>query len=228
MQQMILGSFAGDWFEVHDPVQARLLTDPVARGFLVPFIGTERSLTQAAREIGCSVQRLAYRVQQFQAAGLLRETCQQRRSGRPIKFYRAVSDGFHVPFEYTPFEDLEHMMTRLYLPFDRQRNRVIARRARQEPQAGRRIYRDAMSGELNSESNNSAEVLLQTQRSASPGNDVTLSVRLSDEDARRFAQEFEDLYQRLESARRPPGEGQAYLVHFGFLPLTAEDLEPYP
>lgn len=65
MQQMILGSFEGDWFEVRDPVQARLLTDPNARNLLAPFIGAERSLTQAAQEVGCSLQRLAYRVQQF-------------------------------------------------------------------------------------------------------------------------------------------------------------------
>ena len=226
MQQLILGSFAGEWFEVRDSVQARLLTDPVARGLFAPFIGAERSLTQAAQEASCSVQRLAYRVQQFLDAGLLRETRQQRRSGRPIKFYRAVSDGFHVPFEYTPFEDVEDMMTRLYLPFDRQRNRVIARRARQQPQVGRRIYQDTTSGELNNESDNGVDVLLQTQRSAAPGNDVTVSVRLSDQDAQRFAQEFEDFYQRLESARRPDGEGQAYLVHFGFLPLTTDDTEP--
>ncbi len=221
---MILGSFAGDWYEVRNPVQARLLTDPVARGFLAPFIGAERSLTQAAQALQCSVQRLAYRVHQFQAAGLLHETRRQPRAGRPVRFYRAVADGFHVPFEYTPFEDLEAMMTRIYQPFDRQRNRVIARRALQQPQVGRRIYRDAVTGELNSESDNGPDVLLRAQRSASPGNDVTLSLRLSDQDAQRFAQEFEDLYRRLEAARRPPEEGQAYLVHFGFLPLTTDDL----
>jgi len=226
MQQMILGSFEGDWFEVRDPVQARLLTDPNARNLLAPFIGAERSLTQAAQEVGCSLQRLAYRVQQFQDAGLLREVRQQRRSGRPVRFYRAVADGFHVPFEYTPFDDLEAMMARLYLPSDRQRNRVIARRAMRSAQVGRRIYRDAVSGELNNESDPGEDLLLRTRQEASPGNDVTLTVWLSDQEAQHFAQAFEDLYRRLEAARRPTGEGQAYLVRFGLLPLTGEDLNP--
>lgn len=225
MQQTIFGSFTGTWFEVRDVTQARLLTDPVARGLLTPFIGAECSATQAAQAVGCSVQRMLYRMRQFEQAGLLIETRQQRRSGRPIRFYRAVADGFHVPFEYTPFEDVEAMMARQYLPFDRLRDRVLARLVQQRTHVGRRIYRDAVSGEIQSESDQGLATRPLSMTTRKPGNDVTLKVRLTDEVAQRIAEELDDLYWRLEAARRPVGEGQEYLVHFGFLPLVAEDLD---
>ncbi len=226
MQQMVLGSFEGQWLEVRDEMQARLLTDPTARALLTPFLGAERSAAQAAREAGCSLQRMAYRITQFQRAGVLRETRQERRSGRPVRYYQAVADGFHVPFEVTPFEDVEAMMARQYAPFDRLRNRASARRARQRAAVGRLIYRDAVSGEVHSESADGGAPTEDRARQGSPGSDVVFTVRLSDEMARSFAEELGDLYRRMEAARPPDGQGGLHLVSLGLLPLTREDGEP--
>jgi len=225
---MILGWFSGTWLEVANPVQARLLTDPTSRTLLEPFIGFEKSVTQAAGELGCSVQRLHYRVRQFQDAGLLEETRQEPRAGRPVRLYRAVADGFHIPFAFTPFADMEALIARQHAPTDRLRNRASARLALESSGGGRRIYRDAASGELNIESDALAPETLHDASAFSrdsAGNDVTLEVYLKHEAARTFALELRDLCARLQDASLPETQGQRFLVHLGLLPLTSEDAE---
>jgi len=225
MQQMILGCLAGHWLEVDNPVQARVLTDPTSRALLEPFIGAEKSVTQAAGELGCSVQRLLYRVRQFQEAGLLEEVRQEPRAGRPIRLYRAVADGFHIPFALTPFADMEALIARQHAPTDRLRNRASARLVLESGGQGRRIYRDAHSGELNVESDASAPDNLPEWMWGQSGNDVTLEVYLKPETARAFALELRDLCARLQDASLPEMQGQRTLVHLGLLPLTSGDTE---
>jgi Helix-turn-helix domain len=225
MQQMILGSFNGEWFEVKNEEQARLLTDPVVRQLLEPFIGSERSATQAAEQIGCSVQRLLYRIEQFKRAGLLLETRQERRSGRPIRYYRAVADGFRIPFAFTPFADVEAMIARQHAPYDRLRNRASARQAIQKGYDGRVLYRDVLSGELNSESAIPAPKRPRSDRSQTPSNDVALIARLSIGQVRAFAREFNDLTERLLAASRAESRGQAFLVYLGMQPLVPGESE---
>jgi len=223
MQQMILGWFAGRWLEVRDPVQARLLTDPTSRALLEPFVGSEKSVTQAAAEIGCSVQRLLYRIRQFQEAGLLEEVRQEPRAGRPIRVYRAVADGFHIPFALTPFADMEALIAKQHAPTDRLRNRASARLALEGSSGGRRIYRDAASGELHSESDTPAPDNLTERMRGQAGNDVTLEVYLKPEAARAFALELRDLCARFQDATLPGMQGQRFLVHLGLLPLIPGD-----
>jgi hypothetical protein len=225
MQQMILGSFDGEWFEVQTQEQARLLTDPVARQLLEPFIGFERTVTQAAQQIGCSVQRLLYRIEQFKQAGLLLETRQERRSGRPIRHYRAVADGFQIPFAFTPFADVEAMIAKQHAPFDRLRNRASARQSIQRGFDGRVLYRDVISGELNSESAMPTDEMPRNAHSGTPSNDVNLIVRLSTGQARAFAHEFNDLIERLQKANQPEARGQAFLVYLGMQPLVPGESE---
>ena len=225
MQQMILGWFSGTWLEVNSPVQARLLTDPTSRALLEPFIGSEKSVTQAAAEIGCSVQRLLYRIRQFQEAGLLEETRQEPRAGRPIRVYRAVAGGFHIPFALTPFADMEALIARQHAPTDRLRNRASARLALEGSSGGRRIYRDAASGELNVESDAPAPDNLTERMRGQSGNDVTLEVYLTPKQARAFSLELHDLCARLQDASLPETQGQRTLVHLGLLSLTAGDGE---
>jgi hypothetical protein len=225
MQQMILGSFDGEWFEVHTQEQARLLTDPAARRLLEPFIGFECSVTQAAQKIGCSVQRLLYRIQQFKRAGLLLEMRQERRSGRPIRYYRAIADGFLIPFAFTPFADVEAMIARQHMLFDQLRNRASARQIIEQGYDGRVLYRDALSGELNSESVMPVQEMLRNARSGTPSNDVTLIVQLSAGQAQVFAREFNDLSERLLAANQLESRGQPFLVYLGMQPLIPGESE---
>jgi hypothetical protein len=84
---------------------AALLADPVSLRFLSPFVGHERSLTDAARSLGVSLNRLKYRVKRLTDLGLLRET---HADGR--RTYRAVADVFFVPFRATSAETAEALL----------------------------------------------------------------------------------------------------------------------
>ncbi len=98
-------------YEVHDPLQARLLTHPVSKEFFKPFLARERTVSQTAAELGRSVSATLYRVKTFLRAGLLYVAREEKRSGRPIKHYRSVADAFLIPSETTPYAGLEERLS---------------------------------------------------------------------------------------------------------------------
>lgn len=92
---------------------AEALADPDTQRIMEPFMARERSVSQAARELKVSTNRLLYRVKKLTALDLLRVVRQQARAGRAIKIYRASSDSFFVPFALTRSETLEALFLRL-------------------------------------------------------------------------------------------------------------------
>jgi hypothetical protein len=93
--------------EVRDPEQARLLTDPESFRYFGPFLAKDCTVYQAAKELGCNVDTMLYRVKTFVEADLLKIVETGSRRGRPIKVYRSSADAYFVPFAVTPFEDIE-------------------------------------------------------------------------------------------------------------------------
>ncbi|MEJ2668664.1 MAG: helix-turn-helix domain-containing protein [Deinococcales bacterium] len=100
---------------VRETSAATVLLDPVRRRNLEPFMRAERSISEAAREVGVPVKDMAYRVKRFAALGLLESTREQPRGGRAIRFYRAPEQ-FFVPFAVLPEPDLEEMVDALVRP----------------------------------------------------------------------------------------------------------------
>lgn len=93
-----------------DPTQARLLTDPRSKAFFKPFLVRERSVTEAARLLGCPLNTMLYRVGTLVRAGLLRVVREERRAGRAVKVYRSVHDAYFVPFALTLYATLEERL----------------------------------------------------------------------------------------------------------------------
>lgn len=125
------------------PEQARLLSDDAATRFLEPFLGRERSASQAARELGVPLDTLLYRVKRFLDAGLLEVVREEPRAGRPIKIYRTVADGFYVPFGLTSFAEHEEQMREQLRSGEDAIVRAASRMLREIGEEGRRIYRTA-------------------------------------------------------------------------------------
>jgi hypothetical protein len=71
---------------------ARIVLQQPRRRFLDPFIGRDRSVGEAARELGLSVEQMAYRVQAMVRSKLLVATTRRARAGRPITIYRAPAE----------------------------------------------------------------------------------------------------------------------------------------
>jgi hypothetical protein len=96
--------------------QARLLTDPRSAAFIYPFLARERSTAEAARDAGCAITTMAYRVRVLRAAGLLKATRTSRRAGRPITYYRSSQDTYRVPLAATGFIDHRDQTRRIGAP----------------------------------------------------------------------------------------------------------------
>lgn len=95
---------------VSDPVQARFLTDPAKKRFLLPFLARERRIAQAADEVGCSINQMLYQVRTLADCGLVHVVREEPRAGRAIRVYRSVHDAYFVPFAATPYDTLEQRL----------------------------------------------------------------------------------------------------------------------
>lgn len=127
---------------VQNTQQARLLTDAAIQAYLRPFLAREWSATQAAEEVGCSLNVMLYRVKTFVEAGLLYVVREEKRKGRPIKIYRSVHDAYFIPYEVTPFASLEERLYAQMEPDMRELAQLLAKRMRSRGWEGQRLYRD--------------------------------------------------------------------------------------
>jgi hypothetical protein len=86
------------WLVVGTAEGARALTEFRSLRALRPFVGQTRTLSAAAAEADMSLSRLNYWVRRFLALGLVQVVEIERRTGSPIRHYRATRDVFFVPF----------------------------------------------------------------------------------------------------------------------------------
>jgi len=82
---------------IEAPEQVAVFLDAKRRRILLAFFGRERSLTEAASTLSMSLNLLSYHVGRLTALGLLAIVREQKRTGRPIRFYRAAADAFLIP-----------------------------------------------------------------------------------------------------------------------------------
>ncbi|MBA2664529.1 MAG: helix-turn-helix transcriptional regulator, partial [Chloroflexi bacterium] len=90
---------------ITDRRAAALLVDPDERRYFEPFLGRERTVTEAARELGVPPNGMRYRVRRMAKLGLLRIVREQPRAGRPMRVYRSVADRLFVPYVASPAVD---------------------------------------------------------------------------------------------------------------------------
>ncbi len=91
--------------EVSEAGAARTVTDERSRVFLQPFLGRRRSIAEAAREVGCTTEQMAYRVGRFVEQGLLREVESRSRAGRAVVVYEGPHE-IRVPSHLLPEADV--------------------------------------------------------------------------------------------------------------------------
>lgn len=84
-------------FEVTDTRVAATFLVSRTRRLLLAFVDEPLSVSQAAVRVGQPVERVHYHVTSLAKKRLLRVEREEKRSGRPIKYYRAVAHSFFVP-----------------------------------------------------------------------------------------------------------------------------------
>lgn len=114
--------------------------------FFYPFLGHEKTVTEAARELDCKLNAMHYRVKTFLDAGLLKVVRQEKRAGQPVKVYRSVADAFFVPFDLTPHADIAEDWVRTVKPTVRELGRAFGAAIERRGRTGQCVFRDAEGG----------------------------------------------------------------------------------
>lgn len=202
---------------ITDPHAAAALMDPEKLRHIAPFIGTEKSVSEAANEIGERPNTTLKRVRRFVELGLIRVAREAPRAGRAIKLYRSVAQVYFVPFEATGAESLEAGLAERDGYYERLlRRNVVRARTETIGNWGTRIYRDTRGR-------------LQVQTAVTPDANVTSldpsapavltawrdGVMLDFEDAKALQAELFSTLQRYLQKCGP----QRYVVHVAMAPL---------
>lgn len=137
---------SGSVHTVTNSRQAQLLTDPKSKEFFKPFLATERSVTQAAKELGCNLNTMLYRVKILQAAKLIKVTRREKRKGREIKYYRSVHDAYFIPFRLTSYATLEERLEVQGEPIFATLIRAYAHALRQHDRFGNYVFKGEAGG----------------------------------------------------------------------------------
>lgn len=124
------GTYCGTMTEavITDPTAIRLLADENVRRFLEPFMGRSTETATAAREVGVSVEEMAYRVGRFRRVGLLRSVGERRHAGRPVTTWSA-DDAFRCPMGALPEGELSMAFSLVDEPGRRAFHEALARAA---------------------------------------------------------------------------------------------------
>ena len=201
------------FYRVETEHQAKLLSHPERDHYVHIFMGRECSVSAAAQVLGCSLQTMHYRVKQLVKANLVRITREERRVGRAVKYYRAVSDAFFIPDTLTQYADLEERLTADFKPTLSRITKGLADGVRREGRTGECRYLDEQ-GNLSSyggveKPDGTIEFNLEYPFRL-PNTDQRGSVHLTDEEARELAQELGALFDRFSGRANVPKSGKEY------------------
>ena len=95
------------WKTITEPRAVKLLLDAKRRHVLNTVMLEARSVKQIAEFLGRDLKYAHDQIRTLERLGLIRVTHSEARQGRPIKHYRAIANGFFVPFHAAPTATLE-------------------------------------------------------------------------------------------------------------------------
>jgi hypothetical protein len=132
---------------VTDALAVNILWRPDKRRHLVPFVGREASLAQAAAETGTRKTAMSYWIDQLLDAGLIRLTRVAHVGRHRVPHYRCVADRLRVGLADAPFESYESICTEFSTRWRRLSEQALAHAvARQAPAMELVISRDPVAG----------------------------------------------------------------------------------
>lgn len=102
--------FSSERFIVTSEEMADIIINSDHWRMLALFANQERNLSQAASILNLKLPSLTYRVNKWLDLGLLEVSREEKRHGRAIKYYQAVSKRFFIPFTLTKSETLEDFL----------------------------------------------------------------------------------------------------------------------
>lgn len=215
--------------EIKDAQQARLLTDPESFKFFKPFMARACTVSQAAKEVGCKLDTMLYRVKTFVEVELLNVVETEHRRGRPVKIYRSSADTYFIPFTVTPFEDVEAAIKQNIQKDVSIIAHNLARVIHDSGRDGRHIFRDHR-GEVSWVSGaNADDAWLNLDdlseiarniyaRERFIGESASDELELTEEEAKELMLEFYKLWRGFKNKKPSKGK-KKYFLQFSFVPL---------
>lgn len=208
------------FFTVCDPEQARLLSDLKSFRYFEPFIARTQTAKSAAEAVGCNLDTMLYRVKTFLKAGLLKVERVEKRAGRPIKHYRSSHEAYLIPFEITPFAELEERLERQLKALQEPFAKGLAKLQREHGQEARELYRrndgEVWQGSAG-EAPNAFDFFSEDRRAwlerrrGRVGESLYDQLELTQEQARAFLAEFYDLWRRYKRLPTQTPAGRYHL-----------------
>ncbi len=99
-----------DWYCVNHTEAAQALLNPQTFKNFAVFLGQEQSLAKAAQILGQPASSLKYHLEKFIEWNLVTQTRLEPRRGKAIKYYRAISDQFFIPFAHIKQDSITQWM----------------------------------------------------------------------------------------------------------------------
>lgn len=204
------------WVRVENPEAAAILANPDRLRYLTPFVGTERSVSEAARALEISLNRLKYWIGRFLKLSLIRVSS----ASDGVKRYRAVADAFFVPFEATSAETAEALFEQWNAPWQPVYYRNLVRVLAETAQDWGVRVQPSENGLLNVALANGPERNWDFfEADAPPVLDGWITdLQLELEDAKALMREMLHLYLRYAAK----GGRQRYIARVSFAPLLNE------
>jgi hypothetical protein len=191
---------SADFYRVCTKAQVAILDDRTLARLFYPFLGREKTVSQAAAEVGCKLNAMHYRVKTFLEVGLLRVVREEKRAGRAVKIYRSVADAFFVPFQLTSHATHQEGWLAHITPVARRLARSMAEQHLMRERAGQCIFRDDRGNFVSlggREVSESAEIVFHPDASYRPlGSDRYGNIFLTEAEARELEHELVELFAR--------------------------------
>lgn len=219
-----------DTWDITDATIAKSLTDVSQLRILTVFI-RETTLSEAAKKLNIKMTTLLYHVHRWVKLGILEVSREEARKGKALKYYRASSKVFFVPFSLTPSENLKTLLSRVSSPFndlfDREMSKVL--------QDMSNNWLVKISGTQDSEGQNDVNLTLvradkkELIESTFNVNGPALVssygvIEMDFATAKAFEKDMLDLLKRYTSQQVK--NGQSYAYHVGLTPVTDTSFEP--
>ena len=208
------------WKTITEPRAVKLLLDARRRHVLNAVMLEARSVKQIAEFLEMDLKHVHDQIRTLERLGLIQVTHSEARQGRPIKHYRALADGFFVPFYAAPTATLEGFVAHTLRPQFEGFTTLFAKTGitliKNPKEAGFRLY--AQDGVVISDLTPSAERFDAFRDLLGPNAPALMlsfiALKLSREDAKQLQREMLELLMRYEGRTGP----EHYVAQVGLTP----------
>lgn len=202
---------------IDDPEVAEFLLDGAQQKLLHPFLDQEKTIGQAAKQLGVSTSMLFHRVKRWLDLGLIEVVRVVPRAGRALQYYKSTGAEFFIPVEMTRSGLVEDVLRDARRYHDRLLTANIATALGQRDGLGIVVFRNGQDQ-------------VQTMLAFAPGapaptgaqNDVfdffIPHLKLDPSAAEGFRVELAELVERYAKK----GGRSDYLLHIGFVPMKTD------